>query len=456
MGGAATPIPQLGLGGAYLGDVFSRYLQPNFPSLAFTEPCTVTTCGDVTGLATPEGDYPLLSGVKSLPLDTSVSQGQTILNQAITGQLAANPSEPVGVFGFNQSAIISSLEMTQLHSEGVPSDNVNFVLIGDLMNPNGGVFERFAGLQLPSIGYNFYGATPGDLYPTAIYTLEYDGLADFPQYPINLLSDLNAFAGTQFVSLTYPTLTADQLDAAIHLTNTVGPTMTNYFMIPVDQLPLLDPVRDIPLIGNPLADLLQPDLTLLVNLGYDNPDPLEGWSAGPPNVGTPFGLFPPLSQVIDALKLLLPQTELGIQNFIGDFTGTGPDPVSLSLSALMPSLLGGSSGLAGMLSDPGAALAALAADPGSLITGLANTASSIASTAYATLLPTADFANALLTSIPAYDVSLFLDNLSDPINAVGLPIAADTAMLPLLGGFEFFVLGNALTSIVGDLSGLIP
>lgn len=65
--------------------------------------------------------------------------------------------------------------------------------------------------------------------------------------------------------------------------------MTNYFMIPVNGLPLLDPLREIPLIGNPIADLLQPDLTLLVNLGCDNPNPLEGWSAGrrmwPPRSG---------------------------------------------------------------------------------------------------------------------------------------------------------------------------
>ena len=32
-------------------------------------------------------------------------------------------------------------------------------------------------------------------------------------------------------------------------------------MLPTANLPLLDPVRLIPLIGDPLADLLQPDLT---------------------------------------------------------------------------------------------------------------------------------------------------------------------------------------------------
>ena len=74
---------------------------------------------------------------------------------------------------------------------------------------------------------------------------------------------------------------------------TSGPTTTTYYIIPSDNLPLLNPIRGIPIIGNPIADLLQPDLTYLVNLGYG--DPLYGWSTGPANVPTPAGLFPPLS-----------------------------------------------------------------------------------------------------------------------------------------------------------------
>lgn len=47
--------------------------------------------------------------------------------------------------------------------------------------------------------------TPSNtIYPTHIYTLEYDGFADFPRYPINLISDLNAFAGIYYVHNAYP------------------------------------------------------------------------------------------------------------------------------------------------------------------------------------------------------------------------------------------------------------
>jgi PE-PPE domain len=49
------------------------------------------------------------------------------------------------------------------------------------------------------------------------------------------------------------------------------------------NLPLLDPLRGMPVIGNPLADLIQPDMRVIVDLGYGD---------GCANVPTPAGLFP--------------------------------------------------------------------------------------------------------------------------------------------------------------------
>ena len=42
--------------------------------------------------------------------------------------------------------------------------------------------------------------------------------------------------------------------------------------------------------GIRLADLFEPNLRVLVNLGFGSAD--QGWSTGPPNVPTSFGLFP--------------------------------------------------------------------------------------------------------------------------------------------------------------------
>ena len=203
---------------------------------------------------------------------------------------------------------------------------------------------------------------------------------------------------------------------------TSGATDTTYYVIPVDDLPLLDPVRDIPFIGNPLADLLQPDLTYLVNLGYG--DPLYGYSTDAANVATPFGLFPGLSDIEMMPGLLVSGAEQGVNNFIGDLTGTGPNPVELSLASLMDP----SSATTTALPDLSAELASFASNPSGALTDVANTLPSDFSTAYGTLLPTVDIVNALVTSLPAYDASLFLDNLSDPVNAIGLPIAADLGL----------------------------
>ncbi len=446
MDGSGYPIP----GADFVDTVNGLYIHPNFPDTTY--PGVLAN-----GLVTPEQFYPL-TGVKSLPVDPSVSQGVTILNNSIHSNLAAGDASTV--FGYSQSGIIESLEMEQLDPSGTPSqDPVNFVFIGDPMNPNGGFWERFADLNLASLGATLYGATPANDFTSVIYTGEYDGVADFPQYPLNLLSDLNAELGYLFVHGTYPDLTqaqvapvADGGDAIQLMTS--GATLTTYYLIPTTDLPLLDPLRAIPVIGNPIADLLQPDLTYLVNMGYG--DPLYGWSTGPANVATGIGLLPPLSAFEQLPGLLVSGTQQGIDNFIGDFTGTGPNPVLLSLTSLLdPS--SATTSATSVLSG----LSTLISDPASLITDVQNalnTLSSAASSAYSALLPTADVLNALVTSIPAYDLSLFAGNLDagNLLDAVGLPIAADTGLVSMGVLLEGLVVFDAAYPVIADLASLIP
>jgi hypothetical protein len=168
-------------------------------------------------------------------------------------------------------------------------------------------------------------------------------------------------------------------------------------------------------------------------------------------VATQFGLFPSLSDIEMMPGLLVSGAEQGIENFIGDFDGTGPNPVDLSLSSLTW-LTDSSSGTTTELSDLSTALANFASDPPLTLTDFANTLSSDLSTAYGTLLPTADIANALLTTLPAYDASLFLDNLSDPINAIGLPVAADLGLGIFLANYETDVIFTAAETILSSIS----
>jgi hypothetical protein len=433
MGGSGLPTPSQDL----IDTLQSLY----FPSVANFSGQPTFSDIDPQALYTPEQFYPV-TGIYQDTLATSVSQGVGILDNEIASQLSAG--NPVDIFGASQSAVIASLEMEQLEQSD-PSANASFVLIGDLMNPNGGIFERFDGLSLPSLGIDFYGATPADDFTTTIYTLEYDGYADFPKYPLDILSDLNAIEGINVVHGEYLTLTPADLADAVQLA-TSGSTDTTYYLIPVDDVPLLDPVRDIPVIGNPIADLLQPDLTYLVNLGYGDPD--YGYSTDPANVATTFGLFPDLDEIEKMPGLLLSGAEQGIQDFIGDFSGTGPNPVDLSLSSLTDT----SSGTTSALPDLGAELQSLVSDPAGTLTDLTNVITSDLQTAYNTLLPTADILNALLTSLPAYDASLFLDNLSNPVDAIGLPIAADLGIGIFLGNYEADVLATAAETILGSFS----
>jgi hypothetical protein len=431
----------------------------------------------------PENFYPLGS-VKQLTFTQSVNEGVQILDTSIQQQLAQGNT--VNVYGYSQGAVVASLEMTKLQAEGVPggpNSPVSFTIPGDPMNPNGGFYERFVGLQLPSMGQTFYGATPSNAYPTTIYTIEYDSFADFPEYPLDILSDLNAIASTNHFY--YHVLTPEQLGSAIQLP-TSGPTQTTYFMYPATNLPLLNPFRGIPIIGNPMADLLQPDMTYLVNLGYG--DPRYGWSTGPANVPTPAGLFPPLSSFQMMPGLLASGAQQGFQDFVGDFTGTGPNPVTLPTLSSLTSLLNNPSSLTGSLTStlyPSAGAASLAtaatsplssitslvpnliefaSNPAALQSALLNLPNSIAQVVaypYTVLLPTADILNAAVISIPSYDVTLFLNGIMQAVNgqpvmglmnAVGMPVAADAALYLYLGSTESSVITNP-TEAAGPTSG---
>lgn len=170
-----------------------------------------------------------------------------------------------------------------------------FTLIGNINNPNGGVLERYVGLYLTFLDMSFNGATPPDSpYQTYMYTGQYDGYAHNPQYPLNILSDLNAFMGIRWVHNAYP-FTAAEVANAVPLPTSPGYTgNTHYYMFLTQDLPLLQPIRAIPFVGTPIAELIQPDLRVLVDLGY---------GYGYADVPTPASLFAPINPIAVASAL---------------------------------------------------------------------------------------------------------------------------------------------------------
>jgi hypothetical protein len=465
LGGSGVPIP----GSDYVESAALHYLFPTYGNgIDFYQSTPSNPFGE--GLFTPEGLYPL-TGVHTLPLNypsgadgfpsdsTSVGQGDTILANTIESEIANGNTATV--FGYSQSSVISGIVMQQLTDAGIPKNDVNFLLVADETAPNGGLLSRFDGftpstgpavsdpLNLPSLGISFDGATPSSDYATQIYTIEYDGFADFPKYPLNFLSDLNAFLGIETLHGTYlnggdgtgglgtgPSL--GDINNATPLPVSMADTGTNYYMI--TTLDGTDAAAGheitaplVALLPTQLQELLGPDLTYLINLGYG--DGSVGYSTTAADVNTPFGLSNGVSATTE-WNTLVADTQQGIQNLM-----TNTDPYAAAATA--PASAGAE-----------AATAIPAATP--TITDIANAFSSALSSAYSVFLPLQDISNALSTSVPAYDLSLFTANLAtgDYTDAFGLPIAANTALDTLAAGFATEVISSAASQIAADFAAI--
>ena len=496
VGPSGVPIPNQ----TYDDYVMAWYVEPNSldDKLSFTTQV----------IFTPEGAYPI-TGVKQLPIDPSSQEGLTEVRETVEATLQVLPPDtPISYFGYSQSAIISSLfQIYQAGCEGstcpppappkpgtwpienLDSSQVTFITVGQEMNPNGGWFSRFTGFIAPGPGLVFYGATPEEPWAsrTINYTLEYDGFADYPRYPLNLLSSLNAAMGillvhTQYATPGYFGNTYRTIDpqlaefgpgsackgsstACLQLPTTPGTEdAQQYYFIRTPNLPLLAPLRAIPLIGTPLADLIQPALKVIVDLGYAD------WAHGfgteadqpPANVLLEFGVFPDVNP-LEVVSKLVAGVQQGISDFIADLMPGGSVAQELSMMA---------STIQKMSSDTAATITALASQPFTLpslsdiVTTVQNVVSEVtertalaASALYATLLPLADFANAFVFSFPGYAVNLFLDGLEQAVsgdlieglvNAIGRPVAAAVGFATIIGVFQtaVFLLG-AVAAVTG-------
>ena len=187
LGVTGIPTPDA----AYISDVEKLYLDPSG-----YDGTTATTLA----LTTPE----------TYDFTTSVPQGETILENAIladynAGDMACNASgvcsDPLTIFTYSQSASVADLAEKTLASDGIPSDALRFVMLGD--NPLG---------------------VPDNLYPTEVY---------------NILGDTWALPGTGGTSWqdleiglllhdAYLGLTPAEIDSA---TTTID-GLTTYYTIP--------------------------------------------------------------------------------------------------------------------------------------------------------------------------------------------------------------------------------
>src|SRR5262249_253215 len=152
-------------------------------------------------------------------------------------------------------------------------------------------------------------------------------------------------------------------------------------------------------------------------------------------------------------------TQQGVGAFAQDISTMGVPSVPGPMPTGPGGMVGGSGFLPiGLIPQVSAALSS----PDSVIAGiqagstrLADFVSNAAASSYGVLLPTADIANALVTTAPSYDFNLFLSGLQqaldgDPVGgliyALGAPVAADIGVGTFGAALELQVLLDAVNS----------
>lgn len=191
-----------------------------------------------------------------------------------------NTEGEIIVAGFSQGAIAIVYEKRRLmkldEDERPAADQLTFVTIGDPTG-DGGIL-RWIPFRIPIIGLTPV-RPPDTPYDTTIINGEYDGWADFPDRPWNLISTANALLGIIYVHGRYEDVPggidlSEVPDRNIFVSapNSQGGVTTTY-IVPTKNLPLLQPLRDL---GFPEAFVaaLEEPLRKIVDAGYRRNDPL--------------------------------------------------------------------------------------------------------------------------------------------------------------------------------------
>lgn len=288
LGGTTVPTPD----DAYVEVVKNHFIEPTHPGqdidyVAVTTPeetWPATGIGRLVWLAVgppsiwgpggpawPDEPWWKLSGLFDLTFDQSVRAGVTDLETA----MAEHGNDHLVIYGYSQGAVVANVEKRRLAEQypaGTTAPDIDFVLSADLNLPNGGLASRFAGLYIPILDASFNGPAPTDTqFDTVEINRQYDGFADFPLYPLNVISLLNALLGVVYV---HPYA----LDVSLPADPTTSPAYqgthgdTSYYFFETQDLPLFAPLRMLG-VPEPVIDVVEPFFRVIVELGYDRSIP---------------------------------------------------------------------------------------------------------------------------------------------------------------------------------------
>src|SRR5271163_4539266 len=192
LGGTTEPTPST----AFAQAAENLFLNP----LGFDGGATSSTVCDMVGTD------PCAAPLQVLTTPELIQQGPSSLTAAddvvlaVENEFTANPGafsaeDPLTIFGYSQSATAESIAMSRLEADGIPSQDLHFVFIGDPSLADTGVWPNLVtdvdsvlGSSLTNTLLTDFridgvlgNVTPDDLYPTTIYSLDGDGVAQFQQ-----------------------------------------------------------------------------------------------------------------------------------------------------------------------------------------------------------------------------------------------------------------------------------
>ncbi|MEO3758733.1 PE-PPE domain-containing protein [Mycobacterium sp. B14F4] len=173
----------------------------------------------------------------------------------------------VVVIGESMGSMVASRLATRLadSSDPLSPNDIRFVLIA---SPEEGVAQYFKeGTYIPLLNYRV-SRVPRSPYPTTVVIGEYDGWADPPDRPWNLISLANAALGVVYVH--GPASWDVDLRDVPPENTTVDGTVTTY-LVPTKNLPLTRPFRDVG-IPDGWVDKADQILRPIVDAGYRRHD----------------------------------------------------------------------------------------------------------------------------------------------------------------------------------------
>jgi hypothetical protein len=220
-------------------------------------------------------DYP--ASVWPLTFDRPTLGGSVRIGADMTENLLKTTSGVRTVVGISQGAMVADEVQRQLANDphAPAPDQVSFVMIADPTRPGGFLSLLPTGTYIPILDFRT-GRPPDSQYDSTVIVQQYDGVADFPDRPWNVISVANALMGVSYYHLPpdYYLHVQIPLGTGVSTTSLKGGTTTTY-LIPSPGLPLTKPLRDF---GVPaqVVDRLDDTLRPVVDAGYSRLTPDAG------------------------------------------------------------------------------------------------------------------------------------------------------------------------------------